>query len=52
MFQCKWCGAEFEDPEQIRDGYFAGNPMVHLVCPECGDDEFYEIEENEDDGEV
>ena len=45
MYKCEWCGAEFDEPDEIPDGWFAYNPMVHLVCPECGEDQFYEMED-------
>lgn len=46
-YRCLWCGAEFDEPVHEPAGYFLGNPMVHDVCPECGDDDIEEAE-NED----
>ena len=39
-FVCLWCGAEFDEPESVPAGYFQFNPVVQLVCPECGQEDF------------
>ena len=46
VYKCAWCESVFEEPEEVPDGWFAGNRMVHLVCPDCGEDEFYEVEDD------
>ncbi len=52
MYKCEWCGAEFEEPFREPAGTFLGNLMVHEVCPECGDDCFEEIEQEDDIDDV
>ena len=48
MYKCLFCGAEFEKPHPVPDGEFMFNLMVHLTCPECGEDEFEEMEDDDD----
>lgn len=48
MYKCLYCGAVFDEPFGEPAGAFMGNLMVHEVCPECGEDEFEEVDEDED----
>lgn len=48
MYRCLYCGAVFDEPFREAAGLFMENPMVHEVCPECREDEFEEVDENED----
>lgn len=48
-YVCLCCGTVFDEPYHEPAGMFMYNPMVHDVCPECGDDAFEEITEEEDD---
>lgn len=47
MYKCEICGAVFDEPLREPAGDFMGNPMVHNVCPECGED-YFEEADNED----
>ena len=47
MWRCEWCGAEFDEPLHEPAGTFLGNLMVHDVCPECGNDDIEELEDND-----
>lgn len=48
MWRCNWCGAEFEEPDSVDEGnHFMFNRLVSLVCPECGDDDIEEIEDED-----
>lgn len=49
MYRCLMCGAEFEEPLHEPAGMFMFIPMVHDVCPECGDDCIEEIEQEDED---
>lgn len=49
MYRCLWCGWEFDEPRRVEDGIFLGNIMIHEECPECGNDDFEEIKEDEDE---
>lgn len=42
-YRCEWCGAVFDEPLHEPAGDFMYNPMVHDVCPECGNDDFEEV---------
>ena len=47
MYRCLYCGAEFEEPYREPAGTFLGNLMIHEVCPECREDEFEEMEDED-----
>lgn len=59
MYVCDNCGARFEEPEQERttyEHYFGaewsgGIPYVYEVCPDCGSEDFEEIDEEEEEDE-
>lgn len=46
MWRCEWCGAIFPEPEAIPAGLFMFNKMVELVCPECGETDIIETEDD------
>lgn len=48
-YRCLYCGAEFDEPRRVPAGLFMYNPMIHEECPECGDDCFEEIEQEDDE---
>lgn len=45
MWRCEWCGAVFDEPLHEPAGEFMYNPMVHDVCPECGEDLIEEVDD-------
>ena len=49
MYRCNCCGWEFDEPLKEDAGLFMYNRMVHEVCPECGNDDFDETEEEDEE---
>lgn len=47
MYKCLYCGAIFEEPHREPAGLFLGNLMIHEECPECREDCFEEVDEDE-----
>ena len=47
MKRCMWCGAVFEEPYLEPAEDFMFNRFVHEVCPECGEDDFEDLEGEE-----
>lgn len=53
-YRCDICGAEFDDPvrdswTEDMDGEGAFYEWTTCVCPNCGSEEIYECEEDEDE---
>lgn len=56
MYVCNWCGAEFDEPDEVSyrenlDGENGWWTCRTAVCPECGSDEIEEEREDEEDDE-
>ena len=55
MFRCNVCGKEFEEPKVVPEyrGEFWGAPAYEdmYYCPFCGDDDYEEETEEEEDNE-
>lgn len=54
MYKCKICDITFDRPRVVREKHrytFMGLGLYEEfdVCPACGNDDFEEVEENEDD---
>ena len=49
MYRCEWCGAEFEEPIFVVEekSVYYGD-MGRELCPECGEDQFEELEDNDE----
>ena len=53
MYKCPDCGEIFEEPKVVKEFHGLQGPYHELFayCPFCDGDAFYEIEEEEEDGE-
>lgn len=53
VFKCRWCGAEFEEPDRFREyhGERDRAPEIWSCCPECGSTDFDEADEVEEESE-
>lgn len=44
--KCKWIG-EYEDLDEVKSTKYTGVNVTDSVCPRCGNDEFYTLNEEE-----
>ena len=44
--KCKWIG-EYKDLDEVRNKQHSKIGMTDLVCPKCGNNEFYILNEEE-----
>lgn len=56
MYKCNVCGAEFETPREVTEREREEDGFIHVwvdsLCPSCGDDDFDEVEECTECGQL